>query len=33
MKSKNIAFPVILINPDFLPEVFDFLVRKQEAFV
>lgn len=33
MKSKNITFPVMCINPDFLPEVSDFLRRKQEAFV
>lgn len=33
MKSKNITFLVICINPDFLPEVPDFLMRKQETFV
>lgn len=33
MKSQNITFPVICLNPDFLPEVSDILMRKQEAFV
>lgn len=33
MKSQNITFPVICLNPDFLPEVSDILMGKQEAFV
>lgn len=28
MKSKNTTFPVICTDPDFLPEISDFLMRK-----